>query len=74
MRLQAYKGQINLIGKANEETKIRATAKTMTNINSELVECAEDDYYGEFSITIAYDSRYTTLKEIKDIYKQAKEG
>ena len=72
MKLSAHKGIVVIEGTEKEESKIEAIAEKMVEIDSDLVindGGAED---GEAWATIGYDSRFMTVKEVKEIYKEAK--
>ena len=72
MKLVISKGLINIEGTTKEETKIERVAAKMMIMESDIVECSGGNEQGEYWTTLAYDARYQTIAEIKQIYKAAK--
>ena len=74
MRLQISKGHIDLIGTSSDGSLIDDTATEMMEIDTDLDIVSGGDEDGEYWITLAYDSRYLTIAEVKEIYKRAKDA
>ncbi|MCH9735895.1 MAG: hypothetical protein K0U78_15305 [Actinomycetia bacterium] len=76
MKLVAHKGQIVIQGKESEKVAILRIESEMILLASEqgfelaLVEDATE--CGEFWTCMSYDSRFTKLSEIREIYKTVK--
>ena len=72
MKLTAHKAQIVIEGTEQEASKIGQVAERMVKMDGDLVIVEDGCESGESWVTITYDSRFKTIAEVREIYKDVK--